>query len=128
MMPVFVRNLIIWGGVALIALPLAVQAKQPYDAKAFAAAQAADKSILVHVEAPWCPTCAKQRPIIQGLEAAEPRLVVFDVDFDSSKELLKQWHVQTQSALIVYKGANEVGRSTGQTDPAAIRALVDKAL
>ena len=113
---------------ALIALPLAARAAQPFDGKTFADAQAAGKSILVEVTAPWCPTCAKQKPIIQGLEAEQPKLLVLNIDFDTSKDLLKRFGVQAQSTLIVYKGQTEVGRSTGQTDSAVIHALIGKGL
>lgn len=112
----------------LLCLPLAAQAGQAYDAKAFADAQAAGKSILVDVTAPWCPTCARQKPIIQDQEAAHPALVVFDVDFDSAKDVLRQFRVQNQSTLIVFKGAREIDRSTGETDPAAVAALIAKGL
>ena len=88
--------------VALIALPLAARAAQSFDGKAFGDAQAAGKSILVEVTAPWCPTCAKQKPIIDGLEADKPRLMVFNIDFDSAKDLLKRFGVQYQSTLIVF--------------------------
>ncbi|TAN47108.1 MAG: thioredoxin [Rhodospirillales bacterium] len=112
----------------LCALPLTAEAGQPYDAKAFAAAQDVGKSILVDVTAPWCPTCAKQRPTVQGLETSQPKLVVFDVDFDSAKDVLKQFRVTSQSTLIMFKGKTEVGRSTGEIDPAVITALVSKGL
>jgi thiol-disulfide isomerase/thioredoxin len=114
--------------VALVALPLAAQAAQPFDGKTFADAQGAGKAILVDVTAPWCPTCAKQKPIIEGLEKESPQLLVLTVDFDSAKDVLKQFGVQAQSTLIVYKGKTEEGRSIGQTDPAVIHALVGKAL
>lgn len=112
----------------LFTLPLSAQAGQVYDSKAFAVAQDAGKSILVDVTAPWCPTCAKQKPILQGLEASHPAMVVFDVDFDSAKDVLKQFHVSSQSTLIVFKGKAEMGRSTGETDPAAIAALLAKGM
>jgi len=110
----------------LFGLSVAAQAAQPFDAKAFEQAQAAGKTILVDVTAPWCPTCRQQRPIIQGIESEKPNLVVYEVDFDSAKDTLKRFRVQNQSTLIVFKGNNEVGRSTGDTDPARIRALVAK--
>jgi len=112
----------------LFVLPLTAEAGQSYDAKAFAAAQETGKSILVDVAAPWCPTCAKQKPTVLGLETSQPKLVVFDVDFDSAKDVLKQFRVTAQSTLIMFKGKTEVGRSTGETDPAAITALVAKGL
>ena len=113
---------------ALIVLPLATQAAQPFDGKAFADAQAAGKSILVDVTAPWCPTCAKQQPIIEGLEREQPQLLVLSVDFDSAKDVLKQFGVQAQSTLIVFKGKTEVARATGPTNPEVIHALVAKGL
>ena len=91
-------------------------------------AQAAGKSILIDVTAPWCPTCKQQRPVVQEIEKSTPNLVVYEVDFDSAKDVLKRFRVQSQSTLIVFKGANEVGRSTGETDPANIKALVSKSL
>lgn len=101
----------------------------PYSEGAFAAAQAAGKPILVHVTAPWCPVCKAQHPILTKLEG-EPALkdlVVFDVDFDTSKPLLRTLGVQKQSTLIVYHGKEEKGRSTGETDEAALKALLLKA-
>jgi thiol-disulfide isomerase/thioredoxin len=114
--------------VFLVGASLVAQAAQPFDASAFQQAQAAGKSILVDVTAPWCPTCKQQRPIVQEIEKSTPNLVVYEVDFDSAKDVLKRLRVQNQSTLIVFKGANEVGRSTGDTNPASIRALVSKGL
>ena len=116
-------------GAALTLSPLAsAMAPQTYDAKAFAAAQAAGKPILLHITAPWCPTCKAQKPILSKLEAT-PKfsgLVVLDIDFDTSKELLRTLRVSQQSTLIVYKGKTEVGRSTGDTNAASIEALLAK--
>ncbi len=112
---------------AVIAMPSLANAGQPFDARAFQASQAAGKSILVDVTAPWCPTCKQQRPIVQEIEKEHPDLVVYDVDFDTAKDVLKKFRVQYQSTLIVFKGSKEVGRSTGETDPAPIRSLVAKA-
>ena len=101
---------------------------QPYDPQVFAAAQGADKPILVEVDASWCPTCAKQRPILAALEKTPELsdLVVFDIDFDSQKEIVRQFGAREQSTLIVFKGKTEKGRSTGETDPDAIKALLMK--
>jgi len=99
---------------------------QPYDPQAFAIAQAAGKPILVDVHASWCPICAKQRPILASLERTPELsdLVVFDVDFDSQKDIVRQFGAQQQSTLIVFKGKSERGRSIGETDPSAIKALL----
>jgi thioredoxin 1 len=112
---------------AIVALPSLAHAGEPFDAKAFQASQAAGKSILVDVTAPWCPTCKQQRPIVQEIEKEHPDLVVYEVDFDTAKDVLKKFRVQYQSTLIAFKGSKEVARLTGETDPATIRSLVAKA-
>ncbi len=100
---------------------------QPYQQAAFDAAQKSGEPILIFVEASWCPTCAKERPILQQLYAMPEfaHLQVFDVDFDTSKPLLRHLGVQMQSTLIVYHGAKETGRTTGATDPAVIKRLLE---
>jgi thiol-disulfide isomerase/thioredoxin len=114
------------GLIALVALPLGVQAAQSFNAKTFQQAQAAGKTILVDVYASWCPVCRKQQPIIQSISQQRPNLVVYRVDFDADKDVLKRFRVQSQSTLIVFKGKNEVSRSVGDTDPSRIQALVAK--
>ena len=104
--------------------------EKPFDQAAFAAAQQAGKPILVHVTAPWCPTCKAQAPILSRL-MSDPRfknLVTFDVDFDTQKELLGKFQVRLQSTMIVFKGKQETGRSTGDTNPGSIEALLAKAI
>jgi thioredoxin 1 len=104
--------------------------KKPFDQAAFEAAQAAGKPILVEVSAPWCPTCKAQAPILSRLRS-DPRfkeLVSFDIDFDSQKDLLRKFNVRTQSTLIVFKGNQETGRSTGDTNAASIEALLEKSI
>jgi thioredoxin 1 len=112
---------------ALLAWSPVARAGQPFDIQAFQSAQAAGKAILVVVTASWCPTCKKQRPIVQQIEKEKPDLAVYEVDFDTAKDVLKRFRVQYQSTLIVFRGAKEVARSTGDTDPALIRAMVAKA-
>ncbi len=104
--------------------------KKAFDQKAFDAAQAAGKPVLVEVSAPWCPVCWRQSPVLSKLggEARFKNMVRFNIDYDSQKDLLKKFNVQKQSTLIVFKGRQEAGRSTGETNPAAIEALLAKAI
>jgi thiol-disulfide isomerase/thioredoxin len=111
----------------LVASSIIARAGEPFDAKAFQSAQNAEKAILVDITASWCPTCKQQRPIVQQIEKERQDLIVYDVDFDTAKDVLKRFHVQYQSTLIVFRGSKEVARSTGETDPAVIRSLIAKA-
>ena len=115
-------------GVASLATAKAAT-EATYSDSAFTAAQQAGKPILIDITAPWCPTCAKQHPILSQLYATPEfdDLQVFDVDFDTSKPLLRTLGVQMQSTMIVYHGAKEEGRATGETAAPAIHDLLAKA-
>jgi thioredoxin 1 len=114
----------------LATAPFAFAKDQKFDQKAFDAAQAEGRPILVEVTAPWCPVCKAQAPILSRLKA-EPRfkgLASFTIDFDSQKDLLRKFNVQKQSTLIVFKGKQEAGRSTGDTNAASIEQLLAKSI
>lgn len=118
---------------AVLATALALGAahaatEAPYDQAAVTAAQQAGKPVLLHVTAPWCPVCKQQKPILAKLleDPAYKDLQVFDIDFDTQKDLLRTLGVQKQSTFIAFHGTKEEARSTGVTDPAAIQALVAK--
>lgn len=128
------RNLTL-GAVALAGLvstqfAFAFSAKAPFDVNAFEAAQAAGKPILVEISAPWCPTCKAQKPILSSLGAKPEfaRMAVFEVDFDSQKDVVRMLKATSQSTLIVFKGKQEAGRSVGDTNAASIEALLKKSV
>jgi thioredoxin 1 len=110
--------------------PAAAGETRPFSDSAFEAAQKSGKPILVEVSAPWCPICKTQKPILAKLssDARFKDLQIFDIDFDSQKDLLKRLNVRMQSTLIAYKGATEVGRSVGETQPEWIEGLLEKTL
>ena len=113
-------------GLVILLGSFGAQAATMFQDKAFADAQAAGQAILVDVFAPWCPVCRKQQTTIQSVQKERPNLVVFQIDYDSSKELLKRFNVQKQATLIMFKGKAEVGRLSYDADPEKIRALVTK--
>lgn len=96
--------------------------------QAFKAAQAKDEPILVEIFATWCPTCAQQKVIIDRLAATPElrKLVVLRVDFDQQKDVVRAMGAQMQSTLIVFHGTHLRAVTVGETDPDAIRALLDK--
>jgi thiol-disulfide isomerase/thioredoxin len=110
--------------------PLLAAEPVKYDAASFAAAQSAGKSVLVHVTAPWCPTCKAQHQALKGLigkpEFAD--LAIFDVDFDSQIDVVKSFKARSQSTMIAFNGSKETGRIVGDANPASIEALMKSAL
>lgn len=98
----------------------------PFNRPAFEAAQAAGRPILIDIYAPWCPVCRAQEPILEGLAAqpANDDLLVFRVDFDNQKDVVRSFRATTQSTLIAYRGRQETGRSAGDTTSAGLARLV----
>ena len=116
-------------GVCLVSFAPVSRAGTPFDAQAFAAAQATGKPVLVEVFADWCSTCSQQTSVLSDLlgQPAYKEYRVFTVDFDKQKQALKLLGVRDRSTLIVYKGKEEKGRSTWETDRKSIEVLLNKA-
>ena len=100
----------------------------PYTPAALAAAQKADTPLVLHFHASWCPTCRAQDKVFDALKA-DPSLKVtlMEVDYDTEKALEKQLKVTAQSTLVVLHGATERSRSTGETDPGRLKAILQSA-
>ena len=98
--------------------------------EAFAAAQKDGKMVLVDVWASWCPTCKAQGPVLGSLLAKPENkdVVMLRVNFDTQLDVLKALKVQSQSTLIMFKGAKETARSVGDTTAEGIAKLVGSAI
>jgi thioredoxin 1 len=112
--------------VAATAAPAQAATLKPFDQKAFAAAQAAGKPILVEVHAPWCPVCRAQGRAIAKLTAggAYDDLVIFRIDYDTQKALWQRFGAQKQSTLIAFIGKRETDRLSYQSDEKRIATLL----
>lgn len=99
---------------------------RPFTRPAFEAAQAAGSPILIDIYAPWCPVCRAQEPILESLTAqpANDDLIVFRVDFDHQKDVVRSFRATSQSTLIAYRGSRETARSVGDTTPAGLARVV----
>ncbi len=104
---------------------------QSFDQKAFDNAVSSGRSVVLDFHADWCPTCRVQAPILADLIKSETAmtkgLVAFKANYDVETMLKKQFGVQKQSTIIVFKGGKEVARSTGVTDREALAELIAKA-
>ena len=112
---------------SLMSIAMAGEIK-PFSQKDFDALTAAGKPVVLDISATWCPTCAAQKPIIDGLmkQPAYKDVTLMTIDFDTAKPTLKAFKVTMQSTLVAFKGANEVGRSVGDTTPAGLEGLIKK--
>jgi len=122
-----------FAGIALFAAaaaPAIAAETRPFDRAAFAAAQEADRPILVEVKAWWCPVCGSQGRTIRETVAdpAYRDLIVFQINYDKQKGELPQFQVTRQGTILAYKGAQQVGRLDFVTDKPRIRALIAQTL
>ena len=103
---------------------------KPYTQQEFNSLAQAGKSVVVDVSAPWCPTCKAQKPIIDDLakQPAYKDVTILTVDFDSEKNILKQYKVNMQSTLIGFKAGKETARSVGDSSPSGIESIFKKAV
>lgn len=109
----------------------AFAAPQPYEQTTFNMARKDGGPVLLMIHADWCPTCRAQAPVVEKL-AAKPefsKFRIFRMDYDKEKNgMVMAMRVNRQSALLVFKGGKEVGRSIGETNEDAIAALMRKGL
>ncbi|WP_426688589.1 thioredoxin family protein [Rhodanobacter ginsengiterrae] len=118
------------GALALLLAGTAAAAKLPFNQAQYEQAVAAGKPVVVYFHADWCPTCRAQQPIVDKL-LGEPQfksVTLFEADFDNETALGKSLKVIQQSTFVVFRQGHEATRSTGQTQEAAIRAVLQQAL
>jgi thioredoxin 1 len=112
----------------LFASAAAAQAaeERPFDRATFAAAQAAERPVLVKVSAWWCPVCSSQNRSIKALSAdpAYDQLLILTINFDRQKAEWRSFGVQKQSTLIGFRGMRETGRLSYVTDRTQIATLM----
>ena len=104
-------------------------AGKPYSQTEFDKLIKEGKSVVLHVHAKWCSTCAKQDPILNSLMKTPEfnNFTFYHLDYDTNKDLLKKLKVSRQSAIIVFKQGKEQGRSLGDTNESSINKLLRKA-
>ena len=102
----------------------------PFDAVRFEEARQSGKPVVLQVTASWCGPCQRLRKVVGGLlENPEFKdLVVFDADFDANKDALVKIKARTVTTLVIYRDNSEILRSSGETRPDAVEALLKKAM
>ena len=101
-----------------------------YEESGFDGALARRGGFVLALVADWCSTCSRQELVVAEL-LEEPRfkdLTIIVADFDREVELRRRLRVVMQGTFIVFKDGEELARSTGATDKAAIAALFSKAI
>jgi thioredoxin 1 len=84
------------------------------------------KPVLVHFNKTGCPTCAAQLPTVESFLMKHEGVMAYQVDYTKDEATNKMHGVKMQSTLILFKDGKEIGRSTGETDPAKLNELLAK--
>jgi len=102
---------------------------QPYTAAALAQAQKAGQPVALHFHADWCPTCRAQTQVLQQLKTEHQLdMTVLVVNYNTEKDLKRQFKIRAQSTFIVLKGKTETMRLVGDTSDVTIRNALKTAL
>jgi thioredoxin 1 len=71
------------------------------------------KMVLLKFGAPWCGPCRILAPKIEKLSEANPEVKFFEVDADSSSELVQQFKVSALPTVIVFRSDKVISRIEG---------------
>ncbi len=98
----------------------------PISMAAYQAAVAKGRPIIFHIRTKDGPVCNAQHQVLVRLmeEPTFADYIVLEADFTANANAVKMMRVDLPATLIFNRGATELGRATGITDEAAIRALV----
>jgi thioredoxin-like negative regulator of GroEL len=113
-------------GVLAASTPAVALEQVAFDVMSFKAALRAGKPVVVHISAPWCPTCWAQHLVIDTLAIAPEydSITIYQVDFDGQKDVVRSFRATQQSTLIAFHGAREMGRTVGDASVEGISALL----
>jgi thiol-disulfide isomerase/thioredoxin len=108
----------------------AISAERPFDQAQFDATRSAGRPVAVVFHADWCPTCRAQAPVLKKLAEtpALKSLTLYVANFDTEKALKRSLGVSQQSTIVVFKDGKEIARSTGDTQPDRLDALLRQAV
>ena len=101
-----------------------------YKAEEFAKMLKEGDTIVIHVHADWCPTCARQLTTLDRMasDPAYARVKFVRVNFDSDLDFLRANRVASQSTIIVVKAGRESSRFVGITRPQELQTRIDAAI
>jgi len=115
----------------LLGMPRAQAAnRQVFEASAFRAAQESGQTFVLEVTAKWCGPCQQQKQVVEKLleNAAFGNLTIFNADYDTDRSELTKINAHQLTTLIIYRGKTEELRSSGETRPEMVEAILRKAL
>ena len=104
--------------------------RRAFEAGAFQAAQASGQTFILEVTAKWCGPCQRQKQVVEKLleNSGFADLTLFNADYDTDRSELARINAHQLTTLIIYRGKTEALRSSGETRPDMLDAILRKAL
>ncbi|MBC8067406.1 MAG: thioredoxin family protein [Deltaproteobacteria bacterium] len=95
------------------------------DSAGFQQALDVERPVLVDFSATWCGPCKRQGPILDKLaENGEGRFRIVKVDIDESPDLAERYGANSVPTLVVFRGGEEVARTSGLTQSGELLELI----
>ncbi|MBU2886257.1 thioredoxin family protein [Gilvimarinus agarilyticus] len=116
-------SLLLWFSAGVLAVDA-----EPFTKERFDSLQAEGTPILVDIYATWCPTCAKQRKLLEAYQTQNPDtdLVILEVDFDDQKQWVTHFKAPRQSTLVLFNNGEQVWFSVAETREEKLYAALNK--
>lgn len=103
--------------------------KEPFSQARFAELQSQGEVVLIDVYADWCSTCKKQQEAISSYRKENPenRFHILAIDFDTQKDLVREFRAPRQSTLLLYRGEQQFWYSVAESRAEVIASELNKA-
>lgn len=90
---------------------------EPFSLDTFEALQKQGETVLVHISAPWCGSCQRQKQVLAEYQQQYPDagLHILNVDYDTQKQWVTYFKAPYQSTLVLFSGTEQVWFAVGET-------------
>ena len=98
---------------------------QPYSLEKILEAQKEGMNYALFFHASWCSTChAWKKEVYKNIEQIPENSIIFEVDFDTAKDLKKEFKVLTQTSVLFFNVSGEIiDRAINPTLKRTIKSL-----
>lgn len=101
-----------------------------FDASEFRAAQQRGETIVLHFYSASCGACRVQSQALETALAAPEfeRVRRYRIGLDAGEKVTRKPVITTLVTVVVFRGAEEIGRVVAKTDPDFLRTFIRRAL
>lgn len=84
-------------------------------------------TVMIEFYATWCPHCHRMAPIVDDLKSLyEGQVAIYQFDIDKNEELANVMKVESIPTFIIYKGGEEMWRTSGEIPAESLSAKIQQ--